>query len=358
MPIPQADKTPPSLGQRLFRLVGTIAVLLIFLISACLLKKRLEEFTLREILDALRQTGSGQLAAAVALTALSYVVLVGYDLLAVRAVKQNLSLGKIALASFAGYSFSYNFGATLFGSTIRYRLYAGWRMPALVILELLVILGLTFWFGLFFLAGILFLIDPVELPEKMIEDLAEKGVHLPITDTWLIGLILLIVALAYLALSAVLKGRIRVLGREIPVPPFRLTCYQYLVASADFIVAAAVLYVLLPPMEGIEFTDVMGVYILAYVAEVLTHVPGGWGVFEVPMLYLLPVGTPHQIHVQRLHIIAAVLLFRVIYRLVPLLIAAALFAMNEVVLRKESFHRLHKIHDQPESPAGAGPNES
>ena len=82
------------------------------------------------------------------MTVVNYLILVGYDWFAVRWVgEKQLPLRKIALASFTGYAFSYNFGATLFGTSIRYRLYSAWGMPLRKILDLLVILGLTFWFG-------------------------------------------------------------------------------------------------------------------------------------------------------------------------------------------------------------------
>ena len=75
------------------------------------------------------------------LTVLNYIILIGYDWFAVRWVGvKDLPLRKIALASFTGYAFSYNFGATLFGTSIRYRLYSAWGVSMRKILDLLVIL--------------------------------------------------------------------------------------------------------------------------------------------------------------------------------------------------------------------------
>lgn len=334
--------------KRFLHILGSFLVLLIFLGAVWLLAKELRHYTFQEIVSHIRNTSARQIAAAIGLTVLSYVILVGYDFLAVLFVGQKLSLAKIALASFAGYAFSYNFGATLAGTSIRYRLYAGWDVPALKIVKLLVILGLTFWFGLFFLAGFLFLLTPLKIPRELLDDLNAQGagleswVQLLTTNFRIVGVVLLVLALGYIALAAVFHGRLRLFGKDIPVPPLGLTVYQYAIASADFVVAAAVLWVLLPPMDNTDFTRVMGVYILAYVAEVLTHVPGGWGVFELPLIYLLPA--------DRGQLFAAVLLFRVIYRLVPVLIAALLFGFNELVLRRESLARLGRMLSGPNSP--------
>ena len=101
----------------------------------------------------------------------NYMILVGYDWFAVRWVEAgDLSLRKIALASFTGYAFSYNFGATLFGTSIRYRLYSAWGVPLVKIVELLVILGLTFWFGVFTLAGVVFIVTPSRFPQDSAGD--------------------------------------------------------------------------------------------------------------------------------------------------------------------------------------------
>ena len=88
---------------------------------------------------------------------MNYVILVGYDYLAIRYVQEPLALWKVALASFTGYACSYNIGATVAGTSVRYRLYSAWGLPLLKILQLLVILGLTFWFGVFALAGTIFI---------------------------------------------------------------------------------------------------------------------------------------------------------------------------------------------------------
>jgi len=312
--------------------------------------------SLQKIGEHIRQTPKSQWAWAIVLTVISYLILVGYDMLAMAFVNQKLPLWKIAMASFVGYSFSYNFGATLSGGPIRFRLYAGWKVPLGRIVELLVILGLTFWFGLFFLGGTLLTLlanphlvkNPLTIPADVLAKFQTNPVssfvagHLE-SHLCGVGVTLLLTALVYLTASFYFHGHIRLFGKQIPVPAFRLTLYQYAIASADFIVAAAVMYVVLPPDTlallpqhlAARFAYVLAAYILAYVAEVITHVPGGYGVFDYLLCKLLP---GHF-----LANFAAVLVFRIIYRLVPVVIGAVLFALNEVALRREALLGLGRM---------------
>ena len=144
-----------------------------------------------------------------------------------------------------------------------------------------------------------------------------------------IGVILLAIAVAYLALAAWHKGEVKLLRWTLPVPPFKLTVYQILVAAADLLVAAWVLYLLMPHMNGIDYPEFVGIYMVAYVLVVLSHVPGGFGVLEPVVLLLVPCQ-------YRLQGFAALLVFRVMYFWSLLVLAAVLLVGYEVILRKQS----------------------
>ena len=296
---------------------GRLLVLLVFLAAAWLLYDRLKEYTFGQIREAIAAMPTWHLVAASLLTVLNYVILIGYDWLAVRWVgEKDLPLRKIALASFAGYAFSYNFGATLFGTSIRYRLYSAWGVPLLKIVKLLVILGLTFWFGVFALAGVVFVVAPFSIPAGL------NHVKLPFAHTFWVGVSLLLITLGYVALDALYYRRpLRFFRWRVSLPPLRLTLYQIVIACGDLLVAAAILYTLLPPAEG-GYVRVLGVFMLAFVAAVLSHVPGGYGVFDVLIVEFLPKERGPAV-------VAALLVFRVIYYWLPLLIAAAMLGRNE-----------------------------
>ncbi len=100
--------------------------------------------------------------------------------------------------------------------------------------------------------------------------------------------------------------------------------YQIVIACGDLLVAAAVLYMLLPPVDG-GYLRIVGVFMLAFVVAVLSHVPGGYGVLDYLILELLP-------KEQEPMVLAAIIVFRVIYYWVPLLIAAVMLGCNELTL--------------------------
>jgi uncharacterized membrane protein YbhN (UPF0104 family) len=314
--------------KRWLHLFGRLIVLALFIAAAWLLYKRLEEYTLADIWRAVLQVSAGQIAAAAALTVLNYLILVGYDWLAVRWIKEPVPLWKIAFASFTGYTFSYNFGATLFGTAIRYRLYSLWGMPVWKILELLVILGLTFWFGLFALSGVLFILDPLEIPipiEQLPENIREWAVLFQ--NTYWSGWVLLAIASGYVGLSAFYRGSVKLWRWVIPVPALKLTLMQIIIASADLLVFAAVLYAVMPTIEGMDYFKVLGIFILAYVASVLSHVPGGYGVIEFMILLFVP----------KDHLLAAtasLLVFRLVFFWVPVLLSAVMLGLYELTLRQ------------------------
>jgi uncharacterized membrane protein YbhN (UPF0104 family) len=311
--------------KRYLHIFGRLLILVIFLAAAWLLYHSIQGHSRKEFIEAWQGISRWDVLAAFVLTFFNYIILIGYDWLAVRWVgEKELPLKKIALASFTGYAFSYNFGATLFGTSIRYRLYSAWGVTIRKILDLLVILGLTFWFGVFTLAGAIFVVAPFPIPVEL------KDLKIPVQETYWIGVALLLMAGAYVSLSAFRRKPIMIGRWQVPLPPLRLTLYQIAIACADLLVAAWVMYVLLPPLEG-GYVRVLSVFMLAFVVGVLTHVPGGVGVFELTFVHFFPQD-------QAASVLAALLVFRMIYYWTPLILAGVMLGYHELTLREGSDH--------------------
>nr|HPM83274.1 YbhN family protein [Candidatus Anammoximicrobium sp.] len=137
----ELEETRPSLGgpsrlEKLSHLIGSVVVVLIFAGAAWLLYHELKHYRVRDIRHSLGMIPAGRVWLAIGLTALNYLVLIGYDFLAVRSIRHPLPLGQIALASFTGFATSYNFGALLGGTSVRYRLYSAWGLSAVDIVRL------------------------------------------------------------------------------------------------------------------------------------------------------------------------------------------------------------------------------
>lgn len=99
---------------------------------------------------------------------------------------------------------------------------------------------------------------------------------------------------------------------------------QVALAAGDLFLASSVLYVLLPPDVALTLPHLQAVYLTALLAGLVSHVPGGLGVFESIVLLLLtpPVSAPTML--------GALLAYRGIFHLLPLVIAMLTFAGYEL----------------------------
>jgi glycosyltransferase 2 family protein len=330
---------------------GLLLVITVFAVASWLLwhQWHSNNLTPAEVLRCLRQIPTSHVLLALGVTVLNYgVILVCYDYLAFRFANVPITLVRVAFAAVTGYAFSYNFGATFAGLPLRYRLYSSWGIPLAKIVQLLIILALTFWFGVFFIAGLLFIFAPLTIPPDqlaIIQNTLLNQQHVPQeVVTWFtrlffdsrpFGCLLLSFTSLYVGASLLHRGTLKIFRWTLPVPPFRLTVYQVGIAAADMLVAASVLFLLFPPVVG-GYLTVLEVYLVAFSLIVLSHVPGGWGVLEAVMITLLSslklVPDPAE-NIPR--VFAAIIAFRVIYYMLPLLIAAGLIGWHEYALRRK-----------------------
>ncbi|MCA9124628.1 MAG: bifunctional lysylphosphatidylglycerol flippase/synthetase MprF [Planctomycetaceae bacterium] len=300
-------------------LAGPVFVLVVFLGSLWLLHNELRHYHLQDFLKALAAIPTRTFWLAIGLTVFNYVVLVGYDWLAIRYIHHPMKLWRVALASFLGYAVGNNFGTLLGGSTIRFRLYTSWGLSAVEIVKLVFILSATFWIGLFALSSVVFLVDPLIIPNRL---------HLPVTSTRPLGIALGILALAYLVMCALRRQPVGIWKWEFPLPSATLSVMQYGIATIDLMVAAGVLYVLLPTSMDVSYFHLLSIYLLAIVAALLTQVPGGLGVLELVTLVLLNPSDPHEV-------VGSLLAYRMIYYLMPLKIGLLVLGGNEIVAHRQ-----------------------
>ncbi|MCH9656912.1 MAG: lysylphosphatidylglycerol synthase domain-containing protein [Planctomycetes bacterium] len=304
--------------------LAPLAVIAIFMGALWLLSKELKHYDIHEIRSAVAHIPAWRLWAAAELTVFNYLVLIGYDYLAIRAIHHPLPLGKISLASFTGFVTSYNFGALLGGTSVRYRLYSAWGLSAVEILQLIIMLGTTYWIGVFALAGIVFILQPFPIPASL---------HFPFENVQPVGYILLAIAVGYVMLPLIRRSPIVIKGIKIELPKTGMTVLQLAVSAADLVIASATLYMILAPELSVSFGEFLGVYLLATVIVVLSHVPGGVGVFELVILSLVASQSSATI-------LAGLLVFRVIYYLIPLFVALIMLALHELFLNRAIATRL------------------
>lgn len=295
---------------------STLFGLLLLVLSLWAIANELREYNYRDILNSLAAIPKSRLSWAIWLTVLGYLVMIGYDILGFSYINRSLSWNKIALTNFISSAFSNTIGfALLTGSAIRYRFYAIWGVSAVAIAQVIAFANFTFWLGMFAVAGLLFLINPLKIPTQL---------HLPFATVRPIGVIFILLVAAYLLGSIFIKQPLIIRGQEFRFPSFKISLAQIAISSFDWILAAAVLYALLPSNTPFSYLDFLGIYLLAMFAGVVSNVPGGLGVFETIILLIL------SSKVSGAAILSSLLAYRGVYYFLPLLLAAGLLGLYEI----------------------------
>ncbi|HKR33556.1 MAG TPA: bifunctional lysylphosphatidylglycerol flippase/synthetase MprF [Steroidobacteraceae bacterium] len=248
-------------------------------------------------------------------TTLSYLVLTGYDFSALRYAGAKVRSSTVLLTSFIAYALGNTVGlGVLTGGAVRMRLYTAAGVDAPRVAQAAAFNAGAFVIGMtaFGAAGLLW----------GAPDVAEL-VRLP---SWLLRAIavLLLLAVGALIAAAARTREIRLLNRwPVRLPPPDLAIRQLLISALDLTASAAALWFLLP-------SDIIGLpaffawYAMAVALGLLSHVPGGLGVFEAVILLACGGRAPPE------QIIGALFLYRVVYYLLPLIAAAMLLAGYEL----------------------------
>lgn len=298
---------------------AAIFSLSLFLSALWILHRELADTHLAEIRQALdRVPASGLLLAALG-TLGSYLALTGYDMLALRHLGRALPYPRVALNAFIATTVGHNLGmAMLSAGAVRLRLYTAAGLAATEVAGLVALVGLSFAVGVTFVAGLALLLEPAETGRLL---------HLSADGGGVIGALLLALVALYLGFGLLRRAPIRLGSWQWHLPGAGIALGQLILAVADLGCAAAALFWLLPAEAAVSFPAFLGVYVLAVVAGIVSHVPAGLGVFETVLLLALP-AVPQE------DLLAAILAYRAIYYLAPLAAAALLVAGKLVQARR------------------------
>jgi uncharacterized membrane protein YbhN (UPF0104 family) len=204
------------------------------------------------------------------------------------------------------------------GGAIRFRIYSDYGLTAIDVAKICFLSGLTFWLGNLFVLGIGMAWHPWAASSM---DLLPPSVNRGIALGCLAGIA------AYLVWISTGKGR-RELGQhgwKVVLPSARLTLLQILIGVVDLGFCALAFYLLMPVYPDIDFVSVAVVFILATLLGFASHAPGSLGVFDAAMLVALP-------QFGREHLVATLLLYRVLYFMIPFMIAITIMGTRELWL--------------------------
>lgn len=304
-----------------------LALLPLALLAAAVLSLRdeLGGLHLRQVAAGLEQLPARAVALAALLTAVDYLLLSGYDLLALRYVGRALPYPRVLLTSFVAYAFGNNVGFALLSSgAVRLRLYSQWGLSAAEVGRVIAFTAAQLWVGLLPLAGVALL--------------AGARVPLPRGAALGLGVAALAVTAAYLALAA--RGAAAaVRGVELRAPSLPLALGQVVVSALDWAAAAGVLHVLLPAGADLSYPALLGLFVAAQIAGLASQLPGGVGVFEAVVLSSLVPGVAAG------PVLASLVAFRLVYYLAPFGVAFAVLAVHELLAHRRHVGRfLRGVH--------------
>lgn len=315
--------------QKFFALVESygpiLATCFLFSLGAFAAYKVLHGIPVSDVVSELKQTSFTSLMLAVLATLGGYTALIGYDWSALRFIGKGVPASTLALGSFTAYALGNSIGlAVLSGGAVRYRFYRGLGLTFSDIAIVSTYCALAFGVGVTVVGFAALAWYPAALAHFIPIDSSMIRLSAAIAFSAMVSLIFW----SSVARHSIGFGRFR-----ITMPPPRDSAVQILFSLLDIIFAASTLYILLPSNASalVPFPAFVAVFSAAAVAAVLSHVPGGIGVFEAVVL-----GAFSVMPDQTAGIAAALLMYRFVYYLLPLLAGVLILVVEEVRARVDA----------------------
>lgn len=312
---------------KVWNYVVVLTGILVFSFALFALHHILHEVRLQDILVEFRSVSPTSILLCIFLVICDYVVLTGYDALALHYLGQSVSYPRTALASFASYSVSHNIGLSfLTGGSVRYRIYSISGLSSVEIASLIFFCGFTFWLAVTMLMGIALVSEPgfFSVADKLSE-----------LTNQIIGSILIIFIIIYISSGLLYKKPLQFHHWSVRIPHLKIKLMQLLLGVIDITLAAGALYVLFPAEADVGYLTLVGVYIAAISLGFLSNAPGGLGVFEAIMLLGLP-------QIDKEVLLGVLLMFRCLYYFLPLSIGILLLGIHEAVQRQTELAKLSR----------------
>ena len=204
------------------------------------------------------------------------------------------------------------------------------------ILKMLTLSGITYFLG----AAAIVVIGYFLIPRA---DLSESA-GLTMGLGWLFGICITLLLVYFTSTFIFNKKHIQIGQIKFQIPTPKTAFFQLVLGISDSLLASLVLYFCLTPFVQIPFGTFIGLFVVAQATGIFSQVPGGIGVFESIFLAALPDT------IDKANIFGALLAYRIIYYVLPLIGVGSLFFIYERWLRArmkrwaaEAKQIIHKI---------------
>ncbi|MDX9995492.1 MAG: YbhN family protein [Rhodocyclaceae bacterium] len=258
----------------------------------------------------------------------AYIALAWYDRIALIHLNKHrdISWPFIASCSFVTYALGHNIGASvLSGGLVRLRAYGASGLSTVEIAILVALCSFTFVYGTVLLMGLIFIIQPeiVQPLTDLIPYLALPAPLVQLTGAIMLGLCILYVLGSWRHFKPVHFRSVHIVYPRLPI-----VARQLMAAPLELIAAAGIIYFALPETGNPGFITVLGAFLLSFSAGLMSQTPGGIGVMEAVFLAVLHTVAPSDV-------IAALLIWRLMYLLIPLAISLPLV----IAFERRQLHR-------------------
>ena len=315
-----------KLSQNIQRILRVLPLLL-FIGALFIVHHEIKAYKLSDISNAFHSISSAAIAISLLIALVNYLAFSGYDFLALRYTGQKLPWRNVLLTSFVSYAISNNTGhgwAT--GGSVRFRFYNACKIPGVDIIKITLFNSHACFLGIFTLGAVGILLLPADFNHIL------RGSETITGLGWVFG-----IALVMNWTAVFLFGKpVTIKGVSLNLPSPLMALGQTLISSLDIILASLTLWALVAGHTGLSFQVFLTIFIIAQVVGAFSQVPGGIGVFETTFLWLLSpsITGAHPV------ILSALIIYRIIYYIVPLAIAGLALLIYEVRLRKEETTKL------------------
>ncbi|WP_434730253.1 lysylphosphatidylglycerol synthase domain-containing protein [Rhizobium binae] len=245
----------------------------------------------------------------------AYLFLGCYDWLALTYLRKKMDPIFAATCGAVTYAFSHTIGASVFsGAVIRYRAYSLKGLSGGEVARLVAFCSFTFVLGAMAVTGAALVADPLVL-DRFTD-------AFPLNATRIAGSLLTGIVIFYITLSMLPLRRLKIGKLDIAYPTPAIALLQVTVAAAEIIFAAMIVYFALPVEGNPGIVTVTGIFMLSFLAALVSHSPGGLGVFELVFITGMP-------DMNRSDVLAALLIFRLFYFILPFVFSLAIIARFE-----------------------------
>lgn len=302
----------------------------VFALALIACRRLLAEVNLKAVHEAIAATSALSIMSAFAATAVSFIMLLGYELSANKYADARLPSKTLILGGFCAFAIGNTVGLSIFsGGAVRYRLYTACGLSASKIIAMTFFSAFSLGLTLPFLTAFLLITQSGRLAELTFFSQPQL-----VTIGCAIFILYLVGAVHIYKKRVPLTGGgnhwgVSLAGQLIEIPRARLAAGQFLITTLDISSAGLVLFFLLNAhVSPLEF---LPIYFAAVAAGIISHVPGGIGVFEAVILAAMgpEIGVAPTA--------AALVLYRLIYIALPFAIACLILLANEANKLKFNF---------------------